>query len=68
MIECTYLFPDADWASAHVTKNTVRVNIQIFNRLHCIHIEVDKIATFLESIRREQSKQNSELEGKPSAT
>lgn len=57
LIECTDLFSGSEWAQAHVDQyggNIMRINVQMGNAIKTIHIRIDKLASFLEDIRRVQ--------------
>lgn len=56
MIECTALFPDSDWASAHLHGTDVlRINVQYANKIHLLHMRISKIEAFAAAIQREQT-------------
>lgn len=56
MIECTALFPDSDWASAHLNgSDLLRINVQYANRIHLVHMRISKIEDFIAAIQREQA-------------
>ena len=59
MIDCTNLFPPAEWAAAHLHgPDMVRINIQYANHVYCVHVQVSELANFLERIRRAQENVN----------
>jgi hypothetical protein len=61
MIECTELFPHADFATAYIEgRNGIRINVQYpgYPFPHCIHMDINKLASFLEAVRYEQRKEN----------
>ena len=65
MIECTNLFPPAEWAAAHLHgPDMVRINIQYANHVYCVHVNIDEIAPFLERVRKAQERQKQQ--GSPS--
>lgn len=55
MIECTDLFPESEWASAHIHGSDVlRINVQYGNKINLVHMRISKIQAFVDAIERER--------------
>jgi hypothetical protein len=52
MIECTDLFPDAEWAGAHIHgSDVIRINIQQHQELRLVHMRISKLSEFIDAIQ-----------------
>lgn len=61
-IECTDIFTDVEWAQVHVGKgNEMRMNIQQNRHIQCVHVDIDKLAAFVDNVRSAQKVQQSKL-------